>query len=92
MNDTEPASEIWFERLGPTFGWLGSYVPTTMRGFYVLLMHTLPVLVFWVLPFALLAQIGALSKAATFLIVTPVVVGCLTMLMRTAYRHSSPRT
>ena len=92
MDDAEPASEIWFERIGPSFGWWGSYMPTTMRGFYAVLMHTLPLLVLWVLPLSLLAQFGTLSSAATFLLVMPAVVGCLTLLMRTAYRHSSPRT
>jgi len=37
-------SEIWFERIGPTIGWFGSYSPTTMKGFYVLMAHMLPVL------------------------------------------------
>ena len=62
-----------------------------MKGFYVLLMHMIPVLVLWVLPLALLAQFGGLPEKAAFLLVVPVVVASLVSLMRTAHRHSVPR-
>jgi hypothetical protein len=82
---------VWFERIGPTFGWLGSYSPITTKGFYVLLMHLLPVLVSRALPLSLLGHFQVVSATTALLFVAPVVIGCLLSLMRTAYRHSARR-
>ena len=92
MSEQADASEIWFERIGPTLGWFGSYSPTTMKGFYVLLAHMLPVLMLWVVPLSLLAHFEVVAGPVVFVLVFPVVIGCLVSLMRTAHRHSAPRT
>ena len=90
MDDPDEASEIWFEPMGPTIGWVGSYMPVTMMGFYVLLAHTLPVLLLWVLPLSLLGHFEIVPGGMLFGFAVPVVVGSLLLLMRTAYRHSRP--
>jgi hypothetical protein len=88
MDEQTDASEIWFERIGPTFGWFGSYIPTTMKGFDALLMHILPVLILWVLPLSLLGHFEVVAEPVVFALVFPVVIGCLVSLMRIAHRHS----
>ena len=92
MSEPGEAPEIWFERIGPTIGWLGSYSPVSIKGFYVMLAYTLPVLFLWVLPISLLAQFDIMSAEAALLTAVPVVCVCLISLMRTAYRHSAPRS
>lgn len=91
MSEPSDSSEIWFERIGPTFGWLGSYSPITTKGLHVLLMHMLPVLFLWVLPLTLLGHLQVVSETMTFILVVPVVIGCVVSLMRTAHRHSAPQ-
>jgi hypothetical protein len=91
MEEPDQGTEIWFERLGPTLGWFGSYSPISMKGFYALLAHTLPVLALWVLPVSLLAQFKRIPSAVALPVVAPVVVASLLLLMRTAHRHSLPR-
>lgn len=89
MDEQADTAEIWFERMGPTLGWFGSYNPTTMRGFHVLLAH-MAVALIWLIPFALLGHFGVIADSVAFGLATPVVLGCLVSLMRTAHRHSVP--
>jgi hypothetical protein len=92
MNEQTDTPEIWFERIGPTIGWLGSYSPTTTKGLYVLLMHMLPVLIFWVFPLSLLGHFDMVPGPVVFGLAIPIVIGCLVSLMRIAHRHSAPQT
>lgn len=91
MTEPQEASEIWFERIGPTFGWLGSYNPITAKGLYVLLAYFLSLLLLWVLPISLLAEFDLLPGGVALALAIPVVCGGLLSLMRTAHRHSAPR-
>lgn len=89
MDEQTDAPEIWFERIGPTLGWFGSYNPTTMRGFHALLTHV-AIALLWLLPFALLGHFKVLSGPLALGLAIPGTLGCLVSLMRTAHRHSVP--
>ena len=91
MDNQTDTPEVWFERMGPTFGWLGSYIPITMKGFYVLLLHILPVMVLWMLPLSVLAKFELVPEPIVLALIAPLAIGSLVSLMRTAHRHSVPR-
>lgn len=89
MDEQADTAEIWFERIGPTLGWFGTYNPTTMRGVYVLMAH-MAVILLWLVPFAALAHFGVIAGPVALGLVIPVVLACCLSLMRTAHRHSAP--
>ncbi len=90
MVHSDDRSEIWFERLGPSIGWLCSYSPITGRGLYVLLGHVFGAC-FAIGPILLLEHANLLSPKPALFIAGLIALASGVSLMRTAHRHSVPR-
>ena len=90
MVHSDDRSEIWFERLGESIGWLCSYSPITARGLYVLLGHLFGAC-FAIGPLLLLEHADLLSPKATLFVGGLIALASGVSLMLTAYRHSVRR-